>query len=177
MKPPTEKDQAERSHLQGNVFRTNNFLELAYFIKKSALFVGNPSFPNALAEALKKERLIEVPENGNAYPLDSSGTMLHLHTLEYLREYLFERLDLKTHRSVVYSQLVRKLTLLESQKTELEGQKTDWKNRYDAIIRSKSWLLMAPLRVFFRQLRKYLNMIKWLAKKITAKLKACFLIK
>ena len=55
----------------------NNFLELAEVIAGCKLFIGNQSFPYAIAEGLKVPRLLEVfyqipnvmPEGGNGYDL------------------------------------------------------------------------------------------------------------
>jgi ADP-heptose:LPS heptosyltransferase len=70
------KEQIERRNIQGNTVHSTNFLDLAALIQNSALFIGNSSFPYALAEGLKVKRLVETPENNVVYPLDASGLVL-----------------------------------------------------------------------------------------------------
>lgn len=94
----SQADQMERCNLQGEFVPTNNFSELATIIANAKLFVGNPSFLFALAEGLKVRRWLEVPENGNVYPLDSSGNMIHQHTQMRVRRDISDLLGLKGDR-------------------------------------------------------------------------------
>jgi len=87
-------DQIERRNIGGTVFQTANFVDLAKLLANAALFIGNPSFAYALAEGLKVNRFVEVPEDNNVYPLDGSGSLLHMCAPEYVRSKIFEALAL-----------------------------------------------------------------------------------
>lgn len=57
---PEEYEEMKKM-VPGIIYRpTKNFLELARIIAGSRLFIGNQSFPFAIAEALKVKRLLEV---------------------------------------------------------------------------------------------------------------------
>lgn len=88
-------DQIERRNIGGTVFQTANFMDLAKLLANAALFIGNPSFAYALAEGLKVNRFLEVPEDNNVYPLDGSGSLLHMYAPEYVRAKIFEALKLE----------------------------------------------------------------------------------
>jgi hypothetical protein len=89
-----ENDQIERRNIGGTAFQASNFVDLAKLIANAALFIGNPSFPYALAEALKVNRFVEAPEVNNVYPLDGSGSLLHMCEPDYVRAKIFEALQL-----------------------------------------------------------------------------------
>jgi hypothetical protein len=54
-------------------YQTNTYRELAEVIKGSDLFVGNQSFPYALAEAMKVHRVLEVGLAPNCMPQGERG--------------------------------------------------------------------------------------------------------
>ncbi|GAB5099243.1 hypothetical protein [Caballeronia sp. HLA56] len=89
-------DQIERRNIGGTVFQTSNFADLASLLANAALFIGNPSFAYALAEGLKVNRLVEVPEDNNVYPLDGSGSLLHMSAPENVRAKIFDVLQLES---------------------------------------------------------------------------------
>jgi hypothetical protein len=93
-------DQIERRNIGGTVFQTANFLDLARLLANAALFIGNPSFAYALAEGLKVNRFVEVPEDNNVYPLDGSGSLLHMCAPEYVRTKILEALKLPEDASL-----------------------------------------------------------------------------
>jgi ADP-heptose:LPS heptosyltransferase len=70
----------------------NDFLEMARIIGGSKLFIGNQSFPFAIAEALKTKRLLEVYWRApNVIPEGSNGYDFYFQPqFEKLAERLFE---------------------------------------------------------------------------------------
>jgi hypothetical protein len=72
-----EKEHAKFNAVTGlqiPYHKTETVLELAQVIRGSKLFVGNQSFPYALAEAMKQPRALEVCGTApNCYPQDKSG--------------------------------------------------------------------------------------------------------
>ena len=80
-------DFREATDLEMPRYETKTYLELAEVIAGSKLFVGNQSFPYALAEALKVPRTLEVcPICPNCNPMGSNAfTRL---TQDILRHYL-----------------------------------------------------------------------------------------
>ncbi|QLH41547.1 MAG: hypothetical protein HWD59_01675 [Coxiellaceae bacterium] len=126
----TETDQAARCNLHGNIFKANSFVELATFIKHASLFIGNPSFPYALAEALKVPRFVEIPPNLNVYPLDSSGKILHLLTDNYVKAEIYNYLELNDHAiklaydsDVALQQMNHNMQLLQQKLALLQNSK------------------------------------------------------
>ena len=62
------------SGITNNFITCADFLELADIINEGDLFIGNPSMPYAVAEALKVPRILEIPDfPKNAYPLGMEG--------------------------------------------------------------------------------------------------------
>ena len=62
------------SGITDNFITCADFLELAEIINGADLFIGNPSMPYAVAEGLKVQRIVEVPDfPRNAYPLGEKG--------------------------------------------------------------------------------------------------------
>ena len=54
--------------------RVNDFLQLANMIRSCRLFIGNQSFPYALAEAMKVRRVLELdPSTPNVVPCGGEG--------------------------------------------------------------------------------------------------------
>jgi hypothetical protein len=55
-----------------------NFLEMAYLIKNSKLFIGNQSSAFAIAEGLKVNRILEQSKDvPNVYPLSENGLIIN----------------------------------------------------------------------------------------------------
>ncbi len=64
-----KKIVSHASHL-----KINDFLEMASFINSCKLFIGNQSFPFALAEAMKSTRILEIcPETPHVIPHGAYG--------------------------------------------------------------------------------------------------------
>ncbi|SED05398.1 hypothetical protein SAMN02787142_2452 [Burkholderia sp. WP9] len=99
-------DQIERRNIGGTVFQTTDFADLARLLANAALFIGNPSFTYALAEGLKVNRLVEVPEDNNVYPLDGSGSLLHMSAPENVRAKIFEALQLEDYPQVAFENAI-----------------------------------------------------------------------
>jgi hypothetical protein len=76
----TPADRGRLSMCHGNWVYTKDFSQIFSLIQNCALFVGNPSFPYAIAEAMKVPRLVELPEVPNVYPLDDSGHNLNMYS-------------------------------------------------------------------------------------------------
>lgn len=93
-------DQIERRNIGGTVYQADSFLALARLVARSAMFIGNPSFAYAVAEGLKVNRFVEVPEENNVYPLDGTGSLLHMLAPEAVRARIFEALQLEDHSRV-----------------------------------------------------------------------------
>jgi hypothetical protein len=85
-----EEDLVHKRDIPGAFLKATDFKVLARILAGASLFIGNPSFPYALAEALKVPRLVELPEDINVAPLDPSGLALHLHSEESLRRKIFQ---------------------------------------------------------------------------------------
>ncbi|WP_250502464.1 hypothetical protein [Caballeronia sp. AZ7_KS35] len=99
-------DQIERRNIGGTAFQTANFADLAGLLENAALFIGNPSFAYALAEGLKINRLVEVPEDNNVYPLDGSGSLLHMCAPEEARKKIFEALRLENYPRLAFENTI-----------------------------------------------------------------------
>jgi hypothetical protein len=89
-----EQDLTHKVNVPGLYLRVVDFEQLARILSGAALFIGNPSFPYSLAEALKVPRMVELPKGINVAPLDSSGLALHMYSFEFLRARIFEALAL-----------------------------------------------------------------------------------
>jgi len=87
-----ETDLMHKVSIAGAHLRVEDFPHLARVIQGAALMIGNPSFPYAIAEALKVPRLVELPDGINVAPLDSTGLALHLHSVDSLRTRIFQAL-------------------------------------------------------------------------------------
>jgi hypothetical protein len=96
----TPFDQMERCSIQGHLFQSENFSEIAQVLCAAELFIGNPSFTYALAEALKVPRIVEVPDNNNVYPLGSGGQLLHQCRRESVRRQLISSLKIQPPQSI-----------------------------------------------------------------------------
>jgi hypothetical protein len=88
-----EGDLPHKVNLPGAYLQVDDFAQLARVMTSAALVIGNPSFPYALAEALKVPRLAELPDGINIAPLDASGLAMHTHTIDSLRTRIFDALD------------------------------------------------------------------------------------
>jgi ADP-heptose:LPS heptosyltransferase len=73
--------------------RVNDFLQLARIIAGSRLFIGNQSFPFAIAEALKVPRVVELdPLTPNVVPVGDDGyDVLFQRQFEYVVRNYIER--------------------------------------------------------------------------------------
>jgi len=89
-----EDDTMQRKNLPGSSVSFQDFRTMAAFIRDSACFIGNPSFAYAMAEGLKCNRLVELPEDNNVYPLDGTGKPLHLMSTKSARLHLLTALGL-----------------------------------------------------------------------------------
>ena len=114
-----EEDLIHKTQIPGAFLKPADFTQLARILTGAALFIGNPSFPYALAESLKVPRLIELPEWINVAPLDASGLALHLHSETALRTRIFDALDLQPPEIVT---LKAQIELLDSQIKTLEAE-------------------------------------------------------
>ncbi|MBC8638550.1 hypothetical protein IAG25_17180 [Caballeronia sp. EK] len=112
-------DQIERRNIGGTAFQTKSFLDLARLLQNAALFIGNPSFAYALAEGLKLNRIVEVPEENNVYPLDGSGSLLHMLAPEAVRAKIFNALQLKDCSNASAPTLLTGYTLANMQHAQL----------------------------------------------------------
>jgi len=113
-------DQIQRLGLPGEVYQTDDFAALAAFIQKAVFFIGNPSFPYALAEGLKVPRFVELPLECNVYPLGDNGYPLHMYSVEYLRNKLLTELGLVHHPSVEIAALAKEKKELHSMMVKLK---------------------------------------------------------
>lgn len=86
----TESELYRKRVVPGQYIKARDHIELAWIIRQSALFIGNPSFPYALAEAMKVPRFVELPEGSNVAPLDPSGIPLDAYSLMELRNRIFK---------------------------------------------------------------------------------------
>ncbi|WP_322042788.1 hypothetical protein [Paraburkholderia sp. J67] len=112
-------DQIERRNIGGTVFQTESFLDLAKLLANSALFIGNPSFAYAMAEGLKVNRFVEVPEENNVYPLDGTGSLLHITAPETVRAKIFEALQLEDHSRISWENALPDRLLANMPSTQL----------------------------------------------------------
>jgi hypothetical protein len=131
-----EEDLAQKLDIPGAFFKPADFQHLTRVLMGSSLFIGNASFPYALAEALKIPRLVELSEAANVAPLDPSGCPLHLYTEAALRGMILSALKLESPDLVVLLDQVQSLTLrlssieheksvLESELLQLQARRTD----------------------------------------------------
>ncbi len=98
-----EAEQAQRYGIQGSSYATNDFLKLASLISRAKFFIGNASFPYAVAEGLKVPRLVEVVNGANVYPVGDGGFPLHAFEVGSLRLRLWEALGIKNQNPVTRS--------------------------------------------------------------------------
>lgn len=117
-----ETDQIERRNIGGTVFTSANFVDLAKLIAGASLYIGNPSFPYALAEGLKVRRFVEVPEDNNVYPLDGSGTLLHMCEPDYVRAKIFDALRLHEDADHCYREKNQLISRLQSNMAQLQAE-------------------------------------------------------
>jgi len=113
------QDQIERRGIPGQVAQFSSTRELVSFLAGAELFIGNPSFPYSLAEGLKTPRLIEVPKNGNAYPLGTGGESLHLLDPNLIRQKIGDALGITLPKIDATDKTV---ALLQKQKGDLRNQ-------------------------------------------------------
>lgn len=127
-----ENDQVERRNIGGTAFQAANFVDLAKLLANASLFIGNPSFTYALAEGIKVNRFVEVPEDNNVYPLDGSGSLLHMYEPEYVRSKMFEALQLPAEASHCYRALTCRITQLEATVASIKEQEQSLRAEADA---------------------------------------------
>jgi hypothetical protein len=124
-----EEDLVHKRDIPGAFLKANDFKVLARIVAGASLFIGNPSFPYALAEALKVPRLIELPEDINVAPLDPSGQALHLYSEEWLRRKIFNAIKEEALESglvpVSVDALKADLADMERQRRVLESRITE----------------------------------------------------
>lgn len=152
-----ESDQIQRMNLPGSVFMTDNFLHLAHFIKNAAIFIGNPSFPYAIAEGLKVNRLVELPLQNNVYPLDSSGSILHLSEIEFNRLSLAKALELESDPQWMVTEVKNEQTKTLAQLNALQAKELEWNHfnqslkfhlkRVVQIMKERYWLFDFSVKV------------------------------
>ena len=122
-----EGDMPQKINVPGTYLRFNDFRELAEVIAKAALFIGNASFPYALAEALKVPRLVELAEGINVCPLEPSASALHLMSRGVIRERIFGSLQIPdpelTGVAARLQTTLGRLTALEAQLAESESRR------------------------------------------------------
>jgi hypothetical protein len=121
-----EADLIHKTNIAGAFLKPADFRQLARVLAGSALFIGNPSFPYALAEALKVPRMVELSDTINVAPLDPSGIPLHLYSENSLRERIFDAIQIAPHEWVALPDQIRDLT---SRLAEMEVQKKAMESR------------------------------------------------
>ncbi|MBB3258027.1 hypothetical protein F4827_002893 [Paraburkholderia bannensis] len=129
-------DQIERRNIGGTVFQTESFLDLAKLLANSALFIGNPSFAYAMAEGLKVNRLVEVPEENNVYPLDGTGSLIHMTSPEAVRARVFEALQLEDHSRISWENALPAQMLANMPSTQLYFDSGSGFNEIESLRRS-----------------------------------------
>lgn len=139
-------DQIERRNIGGTVFQTTNFMELAKLLANSALFIGNPSFAYALAEGLKVERLVEVPNENNVYPLDSTGSLLHMTTPETVRKKIFNVLQLEDRTRISWESVVPERMLANMPFMQIYFDSGSGHNEFESI---RKTVVRGPQRYVF----------------------------
>lgn len=144
----TPLDRGRLSGCQGNWMYTNDFSNIFSLIQNASIFVGNPSFPYAIAEAMKLPRIVEVPEIANAYPLDATGHLAHMYPSAMLSEMIKECLALKSslasdfyHLKVSYEKQAEELSLRRQELHQIKnsiGWRIIWYlNRFRTMLRWK----------------------------------------
>jgi len=121
-----EADLIHKTNIAGAFLKPADFRQLARVLMGSALFIGNPSFPYALAEALKVPRMVELSDTINVAPLDPSGIPLHLYSENSLRERIFDAIDIAPREWDALHDQIRELT---SRLAEMEAQKGAMESR------------------------------------------------
>jgi hypothetical protein len=115
-----ETDLVHKPNLSGAFLKPADFQQLARILSGSALFIGNPSFPYALAEALKVPRMVELADGINVAPLDPTGLALHLFSENSLRERIFGAIEWMAHDSAASLERIRELN---DRLAEVEAEK------------------------------------------------------
>lgn len=144
--PPTrvvfvgvEEDLVQKTSIPGAYLKPNDFAHLARVIRGAALFVGNPSLPYAVAEALKTPRLVELAEGINVAPLDPTGLPLHMYSVEFLRSKIFDAIQSQPPELLGLADRVRTLEeeirLLESHLVDSTLRSADFTTRTDELAR------------------------------------------
>ena len=151
-----ESDLAHKVSIAGAHLKVVDFAHLARVIGGAALMIGNPSFPYAIAEALKVPRLVELPDGINVAPLDCSGLAMHLHSFDSLRTRVFQALE---HVPPELATLRDQLRSLTSKADSVVGEKILVDQRLDQAERDRQALReqIAQLQATVDQLRGVLD--------------------
>lgn len=112
----TEGELYRKRVVPGQYVKARDHIELAWIIRQSALFIGNPSFPYALAEAMKVPRFVELPEGTNVAPLDPTGLPLDAYSMSELRSRMFSALQMDLPET---TKMVRQLSQYQEWEDEL----------------------------------------------------------
>ena len=149
----TEFDQIERMNIAGVAYQTEDFRNLARLIAGASLFIGNPSFAYALAEALKVKRYVGLADYINVYPLDARGEALHLNQVAHVKMAIYEALGMKESAKHLIYQLQDRIEDLsaENQQLMIKNQ-IHTKDANDAVEHMKYLVgLHASLKYHLRQ--------------------------
>ena len=164
-----DEDLAHKTNIPGAYLRPTDFRQLARVLMGSAYFIGNPSFPYAVAEALKIPRFIELHDGANVAPLDPSGAPLHMYSEDYLRDKIFHALGIRASELDVLASRIETLTLekssLESRLIDIQSRQVEAQNR-SAQLLAENQTLAGRLEVFQRQVESERYLLKALAKQV-----------
>jgi len=137
----TPADRGRLSRCHGNWMFTKDF----GYISNCALFVGNPSFPYAIAEAMKVPRLVELPDVPNVYPLDDTGHLLSMYTGSHASEMVKAALSIKSSMASDFERLQVEFHLLEDEKRVQAHELEESKKELQKIKGAFGWRLIRLL--------------------------------
>ncbi|MGH9631260.1 MAG: hypothetical protein ACRD7E_23390, partial [Bryobacteraceae bacterium] len=108
------------SGMSGRIRKCEDFLQMAQLLQRAQLFIGNPSLASAIAEALKVQRIVDLPVDlPNAFPLGPRGYILPSDREQFLN--LAQSLPDKSPRlSLLYGDLKSSLEKLALENRELK---------------------------------------------------------